>query len=315
MADDPYQVLGVKRDATDKQIRSAFLKLAKTTHPDLNPGDAKAEERFKAVNAANDLLSDSERRAQFDRGEIDAAGQQRPPPGPPPGQRYYRDHADGAAGASYSARPGAGFGGAGFSGGDDDLGDILSGLFGARGRGGAPRGGGDRRYSLPVSFLDAVRGATQRLTLPDGGSLDVRIPPGLENGQVLRLRGKGDPGDPPGDALIEVTVGSHPLFRREGRDILLDLPVTVAEVVLGGRVTVPTITGPVTMTVPAGSDTGARLRLRGKGVPAAGGQPGGDAYATLRIVLGPPDEGLATYLRDRTDAPAFDPRAGLEDAA
>ncbi len=310
MADDPYQVLSVKRDATDKQIRSAFLKLAKTTHPDLNPGDAKAEERFKAVNAANDLLSDPERRAQFDRGEIDAAGQQRPPPGPPPGQRYYRDHADGAAGASYSARPGAGFGG-----GDDDLGDILSGLFGARGRGGAPRGGGDRRYSLPVSFLDAVRGATQRLTLPDGGSLDVRIPPGLESGQVLRLRGKGDPGDPPGDALIEVTVGSHPLFRREGRDILLDLPVTVAEVVLGGRVTVPTITGPVTMTVPAGSDTGARLRLRGKGVPAAGGQPAGDAYATLRIVLGPPDEGLATYLRDRKDAPAFDPRAGLEDAA
>ena len=311
MADDPYQVLSVKRDATDKQIRSAFLKLAKTTHPDLNPGDAKAEERFKAVNAANDLLSDPERRAQFDRGEIDAAGQQRPPPG----QRYYRDHADGAAGASYSARPGAGFGGAGFGGGDDDLGDILSGLFGARGRGGAPRGGGDRRYSLPVSFLDAVRGATQRLTLPDGGSLDVRIPPGLESGQVLRLRGKGDPGDPPGDALIEVTVGSHPLFRREGRDILLDLPVTVAEVVLGGRVTVPTITGPVTMTVPAGSDTGARLRLRGKGVPAAGGQPAGDAYATLRIVLGPPDEGLATYLRDRKDAPAFDPRAGLEDAA
>ncbi len=315
MADDPYQVLGINRDATDKQIRSAFLKLAKTTHPDLNPGDAKAEERFKAVNAANDLLSDAERRAQFDRGEIDAAGQQKPPPGPPPGQRRYRDHADGAAGAFYSARPGAGFTGAGFGGDDEDLGDILSGLFGARGRGGAPRGGGDRRYSLPVAFLDAVRGVTQRLTLPDGGSLDVRIPAGLESGQVLRLRGKGDPGDPPGDALIEVTVGSHPLFRREGRDILLDLPVTVAEAVLGGRVTVPTITGPVTMTVPAGSDTGARLRLRGKGVPAAAGQPAGDAYATLRIVLGPPDEGLAAYLRDRKDAPAFDPRVGLEDAA
>ena len=315
MADDPYQVLGIKRDATDKQIRSAFLKLAKTTHPDLNPGDAKAEERFKAVNAAHDLLSDPERRAQFDRGEIDAAGQQKPPPGPPPGQRHYRDHADGAAGAFYSARPRAVFTGAGFGSDDDDLGDILSGLFGARGRGGAPRGGGDRRYSLPVSLLDAVRGATQRLTLPDGGSLDVRIPAGLESGQVLRLRGKGDPGDPPGDALIEVTVGSHPLFRREGRDILLDLPVTVAEAVLGGRVTVPTITGPVAMTVPAGSDTGTRLRLRGKGVPASGGQPAGDAYATLRIVLGPPDEGLAAYLRDRKDAPAFDPRAGLEDAA
>jgi len=166
-----------------------------------------------------------------------------------------------------------------------------------------------------VPFLDAVRGATQRLVLPEGGSLDVRIPPGLDSGQVLRLRGKGGPGDPPGDALIEVEVGPHPLFRRAGRDIHLDLPVTVSEAVLGGRVTVPTVSGPVTMTIPRGSDTGTKLRLRGRGVPASGGQPAGDAYATLRVVLGPPDEGLAAFLRDRGDAPAWNPRAGLEDAA
>ena len=200
------------------------------------------------------------------------------------------------------------------------LGDILSGLFGARGRAGfgagaGPRGGADLRYALAVGFLEAVRGGTQRLTLPGGGSLDVRIPAGLDSGQVLRLRGKGGPGEPPGDALIEVEVGPHPLFRREGRDIHLDLPVSVAEAVLGGRVTVPTVDGPVSMAVPAGSSTGTRLRLRGRGVPASGGQPAGDAYATLRIMLAPGDPGLAAFLRDRTDAPEWDPRAGLEGAA
>jgi DnaJ-class molecular chaperone len=310
MADDPYKTLGVARDATEQQVRKAYLKLAKTTHPDLNPGNAQAEERFKAVNAAHDLLQDTEQRARFDRGEIDGVGQPRPPPGPPPGARRYREHAEGAAGARYSA-------GMGMDG--DDLGDILSGMFGARGRGGfganagaGPLGGADRRYSLAVSFLDAVRGGSQRLTLPDGGSLDVRIPAGLNSGQVLRLRGKGAPGDPPGDALIEVEVSPHPLFRREGRDIHLDLPVTVPEAVLGGRVTVPTIDGPVSMAVPSGSSTGTRLRLRGRGVPAAGGQPAGDAYATLRIMLAPSDPGLADFLKNRADAPDWNPRTGME---
>ncbi len=310
MADDPYTVLGVARDATDKQIRSAFLKLAKTSHPDLHPGDAKAEEKFKAASAANDLLSDPERRARFDRGEIDAAGHERPPPGPPPGQRSYREHAEGVGGMHY---------GAGFGIDDDDLGDILSGMFGARGRAGmrdraGARQGADRRYTLVVPFLDAVRGTSQRLSLPEGGSLDVSIPPGLDSGQVLRLRGKGGPGEPPGDALIEVEVASHPLFRREARDIHLDLPVTLAEAVLGGPVTVPTIGGPVTMTIPPRSDTGTKLRLRGKGVPASGGSPAGDAYVTLRVVLGPPDESLAAFLRNRTDAPSWNPRRDLEAA-
>ena len=299
MADDPYAVLGVAREATDKQIRAAYLKLAKTSHPDLNPGDAAAEERFKAISAANDLLSDPERRARFDRGEIDAAGHERPPPG----RQQYREHADGPDGARYSAA---------FN--DDDLGDILSSLFRERGGPGRRRGGADYHFTMTISFLDAAHGGTQRLVLPDGGGLDVRIPANLNNGQTLRLRGKGEPGTPPGDALIEVSVAPHPVFRRHGRDISLDLPVSLAEAVLGGKVTVPTLDSPVTMTIKPGSESGTRLRLRGKGMPAAGRHPAGDEYAVLRIVLGPPDEALATFLRERTDAPVWDPRAGLEAA-
>ena len=298
MADDPYEVLGVARDATDKQIRSAFLALAKTSHPDLHPGDAAAEDRFKRAGAANDLLSDPERRGRFDRGEIDAAGHERPPPG----RRSYREQAQGSEGSRY----GSSFGD------DDDLGDILAGMFGERGRAGARREGADRRYSLAVPFLDAVRGTGQRLSLPDGGNLEVSIPSGIETGQILRLRGKGSLGEPPGDALIEVEVGPHPLFRREGRDVHLDLPVSLPEAVLGGLVTVPTVGGPVAMTVPPRSDSGTRLRLRGKGVPASGSHPAGDAYVTLRVAMGPSDEGLAAFLRDRTDAPTWDPRKGME---
>lgn len=308
MTDDPYTVLGVAREATDKQIRAAFLKLAKTSHPDLNPGDRNAEARFKAINAAHNLLSDPKRRAQFDNGEIDAAGTAQPPPGEPPmGARFYRDHAEGPAGAQYRAA---------FNGEDaEDLGDILSGLFGAQARARRKRRGEDVHYTLTVPFLDAMRGTTQRLVLPDGGSLDVSIPPGLDGGQILRLRGKGGPGDPPGDALVEVTLAPHPVFRREGRDIHLDLPVTVAEAMLGGRVTVPTLDGAVAMTIPPGSDTGTRLRLRGKGIPGSASKPAGDAYATLRVVLGPEDKGLASFLRGRKDAPAWNPRAKLEDTA
>ncbi len=317
MADDPYQILGVPRDATEPQIRSAFLKLAKASHPDLNPNDPGAEARFKAINAAHALLADPAMRARFDRGEIDAAGHEQPPPG----ARAYRDHpyrahAESAAGARY--RHGA------EDAGDDDLGDILSELFGAQARGGGqghgPRRGANRHYTLTVPFLDAARGTTQRLTLPEGGSLDVRIPPGLESGQILRLRGKGGAGEPPGDALpgdalIEITVLPHERFRRVGRDIHLDLPVSVSEAMLGARVPVATLDGQVMLTIPPGSDSGTRLRLRGKGIPASAGQEAGDAYVTLRVVLGPPDEELAAFLRDRKNPPVWDPRAGLEDAA
>ena len=307
MADEPYKTLGISRIATAKQIRTAFLKLAKTTHPDLNPGDPKAEERFKAINAAYDLISDPDRRARFDRGEIDAAGHEPPPPRSHASQSSYRSHAEGPGGSQY---------GSSFGGEDEhDLGDILSGLFGGRARHAARRESADRHYTLAVSFLDAVRGTTQRLVLPEGGTLDVRIPAGLTSGQVLRLRGKGGPGPLAGDALVEVDVASHPLFRRQGRDIELDLPITVAEAVVGARVTVPTINGPVSMTVPAGSEAGTRLRLRGRGVPASGTSAAGDGYATLQIVLGPPDAGLANFLRDRTDAPDWNPRLVLENVA
>jgi len=288
LADDPYTLLGIPRTATEKQVRSAFLKLAKTSHPDMNPGDKRAEERFKAISGAHDLLSDPAKRARYDRGEVDAAGQEVPPRGYRPG------------GAAYSG---------------DDMGDILSSMFGGQARGPArPRRGSDQRYTLAVSFLDAARGAKQRVALPGGGSLDVQIPPGVESGQTLRLRAQGGPGSaggPAGDALIEVTVTPHPLFRREGRDIHLDLPITINEAVLGGRVPVPTVAGAVTMAVPPGSDSGTRLRLRGKGIPAHGKHPAGDAYATLRVVVGPADDALRDFLRDWAPGQAFNPRSGL----
>lgn len=294
MADDPYTLLGLSRTATEKQVRSAFLKLAKKSHPDVNPGDKKAEERFKAISGAHDLLSDPEKRARFDRGEIDATGQDVPPRGYRPG--------------------GAPFGSGGFAG--DDMSDVLSSMFGGQGRGGPARArrGSDQRYTLTVSFLDATRGATQRLMLPGGGDLDVQIPPGIESGQTLRLRAKGGPGGaggPAGDALIEITVTPHPLFRREGRDIHLDLPITLAEAVLGGRVPVPTVAGSVTMAIPAGSDTGTRLRLRGRGIPAHGAHPAGDAYATLRVMVGPADDALREFLEGWAPSQTFDPRADL----
>jgi len=300
LADDPYTLLGLPRTATEKQIRSAFLKLAKTSHPDVNPGDKKAEERFKAISSAHDLLSDSAKRARFDRGELDGAGQEVPP-------RGYRPSGYQSGGYQPS--------GAQYSGGDMD--DILSSMFGPQGRGSArPRRGSDQRYTLTVSFMDAARGATQRLALPGGGDLNVRIPPGTESGQTLRLGGKGGAGGaggPAGDALIEITVTPHLLFRREGRDIHLDLPISISEAVLGGRVLVPTVAGAVTMAVPAGSDSGTKLRLRGKGIPEHGKQPAGDAYATLRVMVGPADEALRDFLKGWAPGQAFDPRNGLPD--
>ena len=289
MADDPYALLGVPRSASEQQIRSAFLKLAKTSHPDVNPGDKKAEERFKAISGAHDLLSDPAKRARFDRGEIDAAGQDVPPRGFRPGSGA--QNANGA-----------------------DMDDILASMFGqARGQA-RPQRGADQRYTLNVPFIDAARGATQRLALPGGGDLNVQIPPGVESGQTLRLRGKGRPGaagGPAGDALIEITVTPHPLFHREGRDIHLDLPITLGEAVLGARVPVPTIAGTVTMAIPPGSDSGTKLRLRGKGLPEQDGQPPGDAYATLRVVVGPADDTLRDFLRGWAPGQAFDPRSGL----
>ncbi len=321
MADDPYTTLGVARDADADAIRKAYRTLARKHHPDLNPGDKAAEERFKAVSAANDLLSDKEKRARYDLGEIDETGQERHQPrGPGPGeqgrQRRYRDYAESDAGRRYGAA-GAGAGAAGW--GEEDLGDIFGEFF--RHGGGAASGparGRDETYALDVAFVDTIAGATRRLTLPDGRTLDVRIPPGIEDGTTLRLRGRGGAGregGPDGDALIEIRVLPHALFRRVGRDVHLDLPVTLKEAVLGSKVPVPTPSGTVSLSVPPDSDTGRQLRLRGKGVAAHGGHPAGDLYVTLRLHVGAVDDSLRDFLRGWTPPAGVDPRADLEGAA
>ena len=310
MPTDPYQTLGLPKTATQDEIRAAFRKLAKKHHPDLNPGNAAAETRFKAASAANDLLSDPDTRAKFDRGEIDADGK-------PAERAFYRQYAEGEQGARYR-RPGPGQRPGPAA--DEGMHDIFAEMFRNHqggGGGGQPRQarGQDRQYTLTVSFLEAASGASRRITLPDGRTLDVTIPPGLSDGQTLRLRGQGDAGwnsGPAGDALIEISVTPHPFFRREGEDIHLDIPVTVAEAVLGAKIAIPTLSGPVTMTVPPHSDAGRRLRLRGRGIPAHGTIPAGDLYATLTLVVGgKPDEALEAALRTWSEQKHDDPRAAL----
>ncbi len=275
MAVDLYETLGVAKDATAEQIRSAYRKLAKSNHPDLNPGNKAAEERFKAIASAYDILSDPAKRTRYDSGEIDATGAERPQ-GP-----TYSYHAGGPRGQKYSYE-------GGFPGGDggEEYADIFGDLFG---RGGFNQGGAggpelrmrgrDRVYTLDVPFLDAVRGATSRLALPEGKSMDVRIPAGIGDGQILRLKGQGGPGiggGPAGDALIEIHILPHPLYTRDGNDIRIEVPVSVTEAVLGGKISVPTPAGPVNVTVPPQSSTGTKLRLRGRGIPARGDRPAGD---------------------------------------
>lgn len=301
MAEDPYKVLGVARDATPEAIKKAYRKLARQNHPDLNPGKPEAEARFKAAAAAHDLLSDTARRARFDRGEIDAEGQDMPPPRPTGG---WRRHAEAAEGGRYD--PNADLG---------DFSDVFADIF-ARQRAAesAPRPGRDMAYHLRVPFLSAVLGATEQLVLPDGRQLSVRIPPGVVSGQSLRLRGQGAPGrngGPAGNAVIELEVADHALFRRDGFDLHLDLPVTLREAVLGGPVTVPAPTGPLRVTLPAGSDTGRVVRLRGKGVAAEGNRTAGDLLLTLRVMVGKPDAALEAFLRDWQPEHPQNPREAM----
>jgi len=297
----PYEILGVKKDASADDIRKAYRKLAKQYHPDLNPGKPEAEARFKSILAAYDLLSDPEKRARYDRGEIDESGQERP-------QRSYRTYAEGAEGWRYQPE------------GEMDLSDLedLFAAFGSSGRRRRQTGdgfrarGADRRFTLTVDFTTAATGGKQRLSLTPEEWLDVTIPAGIEDGQVLRLRGKGGlgfGGGAAGDALIEVHVASHPLFRRDGDNILVELPVSLAEAVLGARVAVPTVTGPVTMTIPKGSDTGRQLRLRGKGIQRV--RNPGDQIVTLSVVIGNADDAeLAAFLEKWAPGRPFDPRQG-----
>src|SRR5919107_656056 len=307
MTETPYDTLGVRRDATQEEIRSAYRKLARKLHPDLNPGDRTAEERFKQVSAAHDLLGDPDKRARFDRGEIDASGAERPQQ-----THFYRDFAGGAGPGPHPYASEAGFADM------MDADDLLAELFGRSGRTGgrgARMRGGDLRGQLVLDFLEAVNGTTKRLTLPDGSTVDVAVPPGTRDGQVLRLRGKGGAGaggGAPGDLLVEGEGGSHRHFTRMGDDIHFELPVSLPEAVLGGRVEAPTPTGPVAVTVPKNSNTGTVLRLRGRGVPRPDGSRG-DAYATLRIVLPDrPDPELEAFVERWAGGKAHDPRAGME---
>jgi len=309
MPNDPYKTLGVTKAATTEEIKKAYRKLVRTSHPDLHPDDAGAEARFKAIGAAYDILKDPETRARYDAGEIDGLGAERPR------RQYYRDFANSTENAYQQGR---GFGS------NVDPADIFAEILRNRARssGGDTFGGRgfeapgqDVRYSLDVPFLDAARGAETRITLPDGQSLAVRIPQGTEDGQMLRLRGKGAPGyggGPAGDALISIVVRPHPVFRRDGDDILLPLPITLDEAILGGKVTTPTIDGPVGLTVPAGASSGRVLRLRGRGISRAGQKTKGDQRVELKIVVPPdPDAGLRAFLSDWRKTHAFDPRADL----
>lgn len=294
---NPYEVLGVASTASAAEIQSAYRKLAKKLHPDLNPGDKGAEEKFKEVAGAYDLLSDAEKRKRFDSGEIDASGAERPQ------QQYYRDFASADHGHAYSDMSGY----SDFMEGDDPFAELLRRSQQSR----ANRRGQDMHYRLPIEFVESITGANKRITLPDGSNLDVKIPAGLVDGQTLRLKGKGAPGagkGGPGDALIEVEVIPDRRFTRDGDDISLEVPISLSEAVLGGKVPVPTPTGNVTMSVPKGSNTGTTLRLKGKGAPRRGGGQG-DQFVKLKVVLPkPPYPELEAFVANWAQGRNHNPR-------
>jgi DnaJ-class molecular chaperone len=311
MSDTPYDVLGVAKTASQDEIKKAYRKKAKSLHPDLHPDDPGKQAEFQAVSAAYDLLRDPEKRRRYDAGEIDAAGHERPE------HQFYHHHAGQDAGARYDPRGAQGFS----MGGEEDLSDLFADLFGHRTRAGTAGGarrevhmrGQDMRYHLDIDFLDAALGAKRTVTMPDGKSIEITVPAGVRDGQTLRLGGKGGPGigkGPAGDALITLTIKPHPVFGRDGDDIEIELPITVDEAVLGAKVDVPTIDGPVSMTIPKGASSGQRMRLKGKGIRKGG--RAGDQTVRLKIVLpktiSEEMRGLAEKWRT---ASRFDPRAEM----
>jgi DnaJ-class molecular chaperone len=297
VAGDPYKELGVSRGASADEIKKAFRKLAKELHPDKNPGNTVADERFKRITAAFDLLGDPEKRAKFDRGEIDADGREQ-----------FRGFGGGAGGAR-GAPGGNPFGQGGARPGFEniDLDELFGGMFGGAARPGGARSGGfaakgqDVKATLEISLEDSISGATRRIQFSDGRTLDVAIPKGAGDGQTIRLKGQGAPGrgGPAGDALIELKVAKHPIFTRDGADLTMDQPVALYDAVLGGKVPVRTPEGTVNMTIPAGSSSGKVLRLKGRGAFADGKR--GDLLAKLMITLPEDSAALAKLAQDVRD--------------
>jgi DnaJ-class molecular chaperone len=309
MAADPYAVLGVARGASEKEIKSAYRKLAKELHPDRNSDNPKAAERFSEIASAYDLLGDKDKRAKFDRGELDADGN--------------------PAGFGYGPGPGSGHAGfradgfEGFGRENVDLGDIFEGLFGGRGgfgggQGGRPQGfgraapkGSNVQYRLSVSFADAATRASQRITLSDGKTIDLKLPAGLEEGAQMRLAGKGEPGPGGnGDALVTIHIEPHAFFIRDGDNIRLDLPISLDEAVNGAKIKVPTVEGPVMLTVAPGSSSGKTLRLKGRGFGRKDGSRG-DQLVSLEIALPEGDDDLAKRLEGWRDSRPLRNRLGV----
>jgi DnaJ-class molecular chaperone len=317
---DLYSQLSVPRGASEAEIKKAYRKLAKELHPDKNKDNPKATERFSKVARAYDILTDKDKRAQYDRGEIDEEGNPKMPFGFGGGQG---GGGAGGRGAPFRGPNGERFE---FTGGGEaaDISDLFEGLFsGAGRRGGAggpfggfgrrsapPQKGADQAYRLEVPFEDAARLEDQRVTLGSGKALDIKLPPGVEDGTKIRLAGQGHPGPAGnGDAIVSIAVKPHRLFRREGDNIRLDLPVSIDEAALGGKVRVPTVDGPVMLSVPKGSSSGKVLRLKGKGFTGKNGQRG-DQLATLMVDV-PDDAELAKFLEGWSGRGKSNPRAGL----
>jgi DnaJ-class molecular chaperone len=313
---DPYEVLGVPRSATAAAIKSAFRKLAKKHHPDSNKGDPKAAERFAEINTANEILGDEDKRKQFDRGEIDAEGKPRFQ-GFPGGDPRGRAGPGGFESYTFRSGGGAGGGGGGF---EDILNSMFGGAAGRGARGGSPfefEAGGigvdlDVNAALTISLEDAVKGAEKRVRLPNGKELNVRIPAGVTAGQQIRLKGQGDtaPGHRPGDVLISVSIAPHPFFKVDGSDLRVDLPITLYEAVLGGKIRVPTLGGAVELSIPKNTSSGRTFRLKGKGLPKSG--VSGDLFVTTKIILPDGnDSALEELMHKWRDEHPYNPRSEL----